>query len=434
MPRFPLDAPCSLITLPSGFRVACIAVDGLLADFELVIQQGESSETKAEDLQMSHLCEHLLDRLTSKRFKDYKKIENILAQDSIYSNASVDEHQTTFVLRGMRDDAMRALEFLLESFVDPWIDEALFETERHSIVEELRGKMTSSESFVVGVNQVIFPERLSSGSSLDFKIRNLNKLQCQDVMKWTQKLFNPRQAMLFLVCHTPLAILRDISPILARARDSFSLVPKEVPTLKIPSQKIYFVPWKNSAHDRLAFVFPLFMTLASEKVIPVMAWTTILVDPTCMYSRLMRDLRTELKAVYSLHSEMLLDPVKKDRSYLIIDISCEPRLTEMVVEQTMLEFAKLKRKGMTVEEYQRYQKSLLIEEQKQQDNKSPARYLKNYKSHLLWKNRYVTNQELHNLKRTCSLREVNHSCQTILSFAKMKLFVGHKFTRLPQVH
>lgn len=438
MPRFPFDAPCRLITFPSGIRVACICVKSSdLACFELVIQQGENSETLPQQLQLSHLCEHLLDRLTSRRFRDYKKIEGILAQNSIYSNASVDEYQTTFILKGLESDTTQALEFLLESFVDPWIDEKLFEAESHSIVEELRGKMTAAESFVLGVNRHLFPERLSQGSSLKTKIENLQKLRCQDVIHWVEKLFDPRQAMLFLACAHPDEVLRSVVPILARLPLA-PLVPKGLkgpsvplnfagPLGPLPRQgpSIIRIPWKNRIHDRMALAIPLSMITTSLKLIPIRAWSAILVDPTCMYSRLMRILRTEMKVVYSVRAETLLDPRQAHNSYWILDISCEPHFTEKVLEHTLKEIQRLQKHGITQQEYQCYQKSLLIKEQQTRDIQSPGRYLKNYKTSLLWQNRYRSNAEMHRLKMSCSLEDVNESCSNLLSLAWMTIFFGH---------
>lgn len=425
-----LDVPCVVIRLKNGFQIACIDTKGSeLAAFELVIRQGEGHEHQFSELQCSHLCEHLLDRLTSEKYPHYRVMEKFLAQNSIYSNASVDEHETCFILRGLRTPLIGALHFLLMCYVSPWIDPKLLASEKHSIVEELKAQKHGTDAFFQRcVNKILFPDNLALQLSVEDKIKNLETITHEQLMKWVQSLFSPQKTILLLACRDALAIAETCIPILQKITKRYRDVPmpgKSVLANEPRVPRLYLISLPHASQNRVTLVFPLNFVSTSLEVLPVRAWLRILADSTSMYSRLMQLLRTQLKIIYSLHSELLLHPKIASRSYLILDLHCEPDLTRQVMQETVQCMRHLADKGITSTEYHGYCQWQKVHTSEKLVNQNPNRFLQNYRNSLVWGRNLVSNKQMAQAEKLlCTRQYINQSCAKILNITHMITFIG----------
>ena len=92
-----------ILKLKNGIKLLIIPLKTKLTKISVDILLGESHEKKNE-VELTHLLEHVMASFTSNKYKDSTEIKKELNKRGAKSNAFVTKYHTSFYIEGLYDD------------------------------------------------------------------------------------------------------------------------------------------------------------------------------------------------------------------------------------------------------------------------------------------------------------------------------------------
>jgi predicted Zn-dependent peptidase len=108
---------------------------------------------------LTHYYEHLLGRITSQKYKDYKYIGNEIIKRGGNTNAYVSEYELTIFIQGYFRDFDFYADILSNSLNDFYIDPKLAENEKGAVIQELKNIISNERyDFDYNIFKYLFPK------------------------------------------------------------------------------------------------------------------------------------------------------------------------------------------------------------------------------------------------------------------------------------
>lgn len=126
-----------IIKLKNGIRAIIIPMNTSLTSVTVSILLGENHE-KPNEMELSHYIEHLMGRFTSKKYNDYKLINQELNRRGAITNASVEDYETKFYIEGFYKDAEFYIDLLSNTISNFKLEKSIIKQEKNAVVQELR--------------------------------------------------------------------------------------------------------------------------------------------------------------------------------------------------------------------------------------------------------------------------------------------------------
>jgi len=124
-------------TLKNGIKVIIVPLKTKMTYISMSILLGSYHEKKGEG-NLTHYYEHLLGRLSSTKYKDYRYIGNEIAKRGGFTNAFVNNYQLCVYIKGFYEDFEFYLDILSNSLNKFYIDPKIANNEKGAVMQELR--------------------------------------------------------------------------------------------------------------------------------------------------------------------------------------------------------------------------------------------------------------------------------------------------------
>jgi predicted Zn-dependent peptidase len=153
-----MDANITTYTLKNGIKVLIVPLKTKLTFLSVCILLGSRHEKRGEG-NLTHYYEHLLGRMTSQKYKDYKYIGNEITKRGGNTNAHVSEYELTIFIQGYFRDFDFYADILSNSLKDFYIDPKLAENEKGAVIQELKNIISNEMyDFDYNIFKYLFPK------------------------------------------------------------------------------------------------------------------------------------------------------------------------------------------------------------------------------------------------------------------------------------
>lgn len=144
--------------LNNGIKVSIVPLKTKMTYISISILLGSYHEKKGEG-NLTHYYEHLLGRITSKKYNDYKYIANEITRRGGYTNAYVTNNEMSVFIQGFYKDFDFYSDILSNSLNNFYIDPKLAENEKGAVIQELRNIISKETyDFDYGIFKYLFPK------------------------------------------------------------------------------------------------------------------------------------------------------------------------------------------------------------------------------------------------------------------------------------
>lgn len=139
-----MDVNIKRFVLNNGVRVIVVPLKTKLTYISASFLLGYNHESYKQR-EISHYYEHLLGRLTSEKYKDYKYIADEVVKRGGFSNAFVNNYELCVYIKGMYKDIDFYIDILYNSIANFYIDPQLAEKEKGAVIQEIRNMMSKRD-------------------------------------------------------------------------------------------------------------------------------------------------------------------------------------------------------------------------------------------------------------------------------------------------
>ena len=153
-----MDAKINTYTLKNGIKVLIVPLKTKLTFLSVSMLLGSRHEKNGEG-NLTHYYEHLLARITSQKYKDYKYIGNEITKRRGNTNAYVSDYELIVFIQGYFKDFEFYADILSNSLKDFYIDPKLAENEKGAVIQELKNIVSSERyDFDYNIFKYLFPK------------------------------------------------------------------------------------------------------------------------------------------------------------------------------------------------------------------------------------------------------------------------------------
>jgi len=153
-----MDAKINTYTLKNGIKVLIVPLKTKLTFLSVSMLLGSRHEKNGEG-NLTHYYEHLLGRITSQKYKDYKYIGNEITKRGGNTNAYVSEYELTIFIQGYFKDFDFYADILSNSLKDFYIDPILAKNEKGAVIQELKNIISNERyDFDYNIFKYLFPK------------------------------------------------------------------------------------------------------------------------------------------------------------------------------------------------------------------------------------------------------------------------------------
>lgn len=132
-----MESKIKKYVLKNGIKVIIVPLKTKMTYIALSMMLGSYHEKKGEG-NLTHYYEHLLARLSSEKYKDYKFIGNEIIKRGGYTNAYVNNYELFVYIKGFYEDFEFYIDILSNSINKFYIDPKIANNEKGAVMQELR--------------------------------------------------------------------------------------------------------------------------------------------------------------------------------------------------------------------------------------------------------------------------------------------------------
>lgn len=144
--------------LENGIRVVIIPLKTKMTYVSMSMLLGSYHEKKGEG-NLTHYYEHLLGRLSSKKYKNYKFIGNEIIKRGGFTNAYVNNYELCVFIKGFYEDFEFYVDLLSNSLNKFHIDAKIANNEKGAVIQELRNIVSKQNyDFDFSIFKYLYPK------------------------------------------------------------------------------------------------------------------------------------------------------------------------------------------------------------------------------------------------------------------------------------
>ena len=276
----------------------------------LLVKFGVDDESLNE-LEYTHLMEHLFAFFTSKKYPHYNQVHSIFRDNGITFSAQTDDYYTKYSFSCNKKKLSVLMDVIHQTINYFQIDESIFSQEKKSVILELK-TFIESPTYPINtkINSVLFPNHARS-VSIERWITSIKACKPADIMRFYKKHYRKTN---FIV-----SFCGNITPAtIEKFNIGTPYVASNKPPRHIqhgPLNKIYKVK-KTDAKAYITVCYKVAFGKFDTRIYACVALLKILVGglDTLLYKKL----RSDLGLVYSINDGSVIDP-HKDFSFVSIE-------------------------------------------------------------------------------------------------------------------
>ncbi len=337
--------------LKNGLRVILVPKKGSLATTVMVmVEAGSKYETK-EINGISHFLEHMCFKGTKDRPRPIDIASELDALGAQY-NAFTGQEFTAYYAKAKNENFHSILNVVSDLYLNPMFDPAEIEKEKGVIIEELNMYEDTPARHVHDIFTELMYGDQPAGWNVGGKKEVIQKLTREDFIKYRGVHYLPQS--------TVMVIAGGFNPknAIKKIEEHFSIFAKGAKNQKrkvVESQKKpqELVRFKESDQTHLVLGFRACDT-HDERRFALEVMAEILGGG--MSSRLFQSIREELGAAYYVHADTNL---LSDHGNFFMGAGAEHSKLESVIKAALLEFSRMKRDKVSVQDLKKAKEHLL---------------------------------------------------------------------------
>jgi predicted Zn-dependent peptidase len=194
-----MDVNVKKFVLNNGVKVIIIPLKTKLTYISASFLLGYNHENYKQR-EISHYYEHLLGRLTSEKYKDYKYIGSEIVKRGGATNAFVNNYELCVYINGFYKDLEFYIDILYNSINNFYIDPELAEKEKGAVIQEIRNIISKREYiFDLKMFRYLYPKYKYL---FDYKknIENVKKFNIKLVKNFVKKNIISNNLVITVTC------------------------------------------------------------------------------------------------------------------------------------------------------------------------------------------------------------------------------------------
>ena len=351
---------------------------------------GEDQEKlNSKEYEIVHTLEHLFGYFTSKKYPNAKQNIHNLEQLGIQTNAEVTSTETVYNLIGHKKNFDYMFDLLCNTFLSFIVDKNIFNQEKNAISQELNDIINDIwYKLDLSNNQSMYSNHIRSLCQ-KIKKNNLKNLEISNIIKFYKKYYHPN--------NTCITISGDLEwkKIMSKIKINFeniksrNIMSKTKPI--VFNKKMNFIK-TNVLSYNLYLIFRININEFEKDFKLYHIISDLLTDG--LNSKLYKILRGK-GLVYSIHSDIISHPLRKDFSYFIINTQTEKKNLILVIKLILNELYKLKKNRINDEEISLIKNKLEIEYLQNNNKNKIEHYESLYTNYYIWGHKIKNNKEIY---------------------------------------
>jgi predicted Zn-dependent peptidase len=398
-----MDAKINTYRLKNGIKVLIVPLKTKLTFLSVSMLLGSRHEKDGEG-NLTHYYEHLLGRITSQKYKDYKYIANEITKRGGDTNAYVSEYELIVFLQGYFKDFGFYADILSNSLKDFYIDPKLAENEKGAIIQELKNIISNERyDFDYNIFKYLFPKY---AHLQDFKkdIKYVKKYNVRLVKNFIKKKILTENIVLNITC--PRNKIKETKYYIKKY---FGIIKKtskgdiKYPVLQNKTGKTKVVHIKNKVvNDNTIINIYAFaeMEYWSKEHIAHMILHNILFnfENGAFYN----ELREKMGIIYGIHLYNNISIKNPKQSHYYIGTRCDIKNVPTVIAKIIDILKTYKINANDI----KYSKNILLSRYEYSKFYNIDSYNGFYKNFLLYNKKLRTNKEIYNAIKNTTNKEV----------------------------
>jgi predicted Zn-dependent peptidase len=392
---------------------------------ELILRAGALHESK-KNLGLAHLLEHLMSFYTSKTDPHALKNQQELSEKGIEVNAWTGDHTCGYYLFGLKEHQNRMIELILNNLIHPVIDKTIFPQEIKAVTSELDTIIHDTwYDLETATENVLYNNTNLKHSVLDEKNNVKNHAKIGNVMHFRKKFYIPELININITTDEKSPKVKIFSKMElyfknCKKDNKFCIKNKKNPVMFLPyklPKKIRGVFYVKPKHTldiyKIQFFYNLNFTEWDDKKYTLSCIDNVLTDG--LGSRLYKNLRSKLGAVYGVSSDIQLDVQHPELSYFSIETETTADKVEKVTNAIIEELEKMRTEKIGTEELKKFFSVSDLEYNLEINSYDYDKYSDHYNDSALWNKKILTFGDMHKKEKAVCKEKVIKLCNTLFN-------------------
>ena len=328
------DSKIKKYTLKNGIKVIIVPLKTKMTYISLSMLLGSYHEKKGEG-NLTHYYEHLLARLSSDKYKDYRYIGNEITKRGGIKNAYVNNYELFVYIKGFYKDFEFYIDIISNSIKKFYIDPKIANNEKGAVIQELRNIISRENyDFDFLIFKYLYPKHYHLE---DFKkdIEYVKKYNIKLIRKFIRNKILTNNIVINAVC--PLNKIKNTTKIINKYFGAIKKNKKKsvsYPVLSVNNNKFKLVQIKNKKDDENTiiniFTFMNIKHLSKEQLMQDLLQKILFnFDLGIFY----KELRENLGIIYTINLYNNINIINSKQSYFNIVTKCSLNNVPIVISK-----------------------------------------------------------------------------------------------------
>lgn len=277
------------------------------------------------NLGYAHFLEHLISFYPSKKYKDSLENQRELSARGINMNAWTDDDNCGYWMAGVGQDNLDfVLDLMVNNLMEPeWGNKDVFDSEKSAVERELSGHLNDPMYNLTTMMSRILLRDTMLEYSTKAELDSVYKIEPENFATFFREFYHPENMILSIIGNDdPKRVFNNLIktyPGYFNKKKNNKRVSLELPRpiLETPNGANYFVVSNNEEY-KIVYHIPLEGVTFFDDRRYILEYIPVILTGT-LSSRLYKELRSDLGAVYNVHAELNLDPRDSTYSYFSIE-------------------------------------------------------------------------------------------------------------------
>jgi len=329
-----MDTNIKKYALKNGIKVIIVPLKTKMTYISLSMLLGSYHERKGEG-NLTHYYEHLLARLSSDKYKDYKYIGNEITKRGGNKNAYVNNYELFVYIKGFYEDFEFYIDVISNSIKKFYIDPKIANTEKGAVIQELRNIISRENyDFDFLIFKYLYPKHYHLE---DFKrdINYIKKYNIKLIRKFIRNKILTNNIVINAAC--PRHKIKKTIQIINKYFGAIKKSKKQsinYPVLSVNNNKLKIVQIKNKKQDDNTIIniytYMNIKFLSKEHLIQGLLQKILFNFELGVFYR---ELRESLGIIYNIHLYNNINVRNSKESYYNIVTKCSLKNVPTVINK-----------------------------------------------------------------------------------------------------
>lgn len=388
-----MDIKFKKYALKNGIKVMIIPLDTKLTHISANFLLGFNHESK-EITELTHYYEHLLGRLTSKKFKNAQNVANEISRRGGVTNAYVTSYKMSVYINGLYKDLEYYMDIMSNSIMNFYIDESIAKKEKNAVVQELNNYIADVEyDFDNKIFKYLHPKYYYM-SDQKHHIKTVKTFTLSHVKNFIKNKVCSKDMVLSITCpkNKVKETKNNIDKYFGKIKRNDKC--KNIyPILQHNNKEFKIIHVENKHNDNVIvriYVYKNIEFMSKENIILGLLKNILFNFQTGIFYKI---LRTKLGLIYNAGISYDIDIMNSKASYYYLYTQCEAKNLPLLISEIIKILSTYKITNKDISDAKNSNK-VKYENKKFYDLTS---YNYEYKTHILYNKKFISNEEYYKM-------------------------------------